>query len=110
MTSGAASLIRLYLNSNDRVDGRPLYEAIVNKARDLGLAGASVFSAEIGYGRHGAVHDTLSEYAFVGTPLVIEVVDLPAQIDAFVRALDTMIGEGLVTVSTLSPVRIMRYV
>ena len=40
MSSGAASLIRLYLNSNDRIGGKPLYEAIVSKARDLGLAGA----------------------------------------------------------------------
>jgi uncharacterized protein len=110
MNPGAARLLRLYMNANDRFGGKPLYEAVVAKARALGLAGASVFTAEIGYGAHRVVHDAANEYSFVAAPIVIEVVDRPEQIAALVSELTLMVGEGLATVSTVSKAHVARYV
>jgi PII-like signaling protein len=99
--SGEASLLRLYMNADDRFQGKPLYEAVVTKAREMGLAGASVFSAEMGYGCHRVVHDTMSEYTFIGAPLVVEVVDSEERIKNLLAEFRAMVGEGLVTVSTV---------
>jgi PII-like signaling protein len=110
MNPGAASLLRLYMNADDRFERKPLYEAVVLKARELGLAGASVFSAEIGYGSHRVVHDAMSEYTFTGAPVVVEVVDSEEPIKALLAEFTAMVGEGLVTVSTVSPVHVARYV
>jgi PII-like signaling protein len=110
MKPGQASLLRLYLNADDRFQHKPLYEAVVNRARELGLAGASVFAAEMGFGHHHIVHDTMSEYTFAGAPLLIEVVDTDERIDLLRAELAAMIGEGLVTLSTVSRVEVARYV
>jgi PII-like signaling protein len=110
MIPGEASLLRLYLNADDRFGKRPLFEAVVMKARELGLAGASVFSAEIGFGAHRIIHDAMSEYSFVGSPVVVEVVDAPEHIETLLRELSAMVGGGLATVSTMGPVHIARYV
>lgn len=107
MIPAEATLLRLYVNADDRVDGRPLYEAVVTKARLLGLAGASVFPVEIGYGGHRRLHDRQSEYLFVGIPVVVEVVDGPERIDELLDALGSMVAEGL---ATTRRVRVVRYV
>jgi PII-like signaling protein len=106
MNPGEARLLRLYLNNNDRFQGKPLHEAVVHKARELGLAGASVFTAEVGYGTHHYIHDNLSEYTFVGAPIVVEVVDSEDSIQQLLMEFHEMVGEGLVTVSA---VRIVNY-
>jgi uncharacterized protein len=103
MKRGEASLLRLYINADERAQGKPLYEAVVLKAREMGSAGASVFRAEVGYGSHRVVHDAMSEYTFVEAPLVVEVVDTPERIAALLDELKTLVGEGLATVS---PVRV----
>jgi PII-like signaling protein len=110
MNPGMANLLRLYMNNDDRFQGKPLYEAVVAKARAMGLAGASVFTAEMGYGYHRVVHDTMSEYSFIGSPVVIEMVDSAEQIEALLAEFKLMVGEGLVTVSTVSPVHVIRNV
>jgi PII-like signaling protein len=110
MNPGEASLLRLYMNADDRFGGKPLYEGVVMKARELGLAGASVFSAEMGYGAHRLIHDAMSEYSFVGSPVVVEVVDVPERIEALLGELKVMVGEGLATVNTMSPVHVACYV
>ena len=110
MNPGEAVLLRLYISGDQTHGGKPLYEGVVVKARELGLAGASVFSAEIGYGAHRVIHDTMSEYSFVGSPVVVEVVDVPERIEALLQELTVMVGEGLATVSTMSPVYVARYV
>ena len=109
MNPGEASLLRLYINADDTHHGKRLYEAVVLKARELGLAGASVFTAEIGYGCHHVVHDVMSEYSFMGAPIVVEVVEVPEQIEKLLGAFTAMVGEGFVTVSTVSPVRVTHY-
>jgi PII-like signaling protein len=110
MNPGEARLLRLYLNNDDRFGGRPLYEAVVAKARAMGLAGASVFTAEMGYGTHRVVHDAQSEYTFMGAPIVVEVVDVAERIEALLAEFRAMVGEGVATVSTVSPVEVARYV
>src|SRR5689334_19326808 len=94
MNPGEASLLRLYLNNDDRYRHKPVYEAVVTTAREMGLAGASVFTAEIGFGCHRVVHDNLSEYTFVGAPVVVEVVDTADRIGALLAELKAIVGEG----------------
>jgi hypothetical protein len=98
--------LRLYVNANDRIRGKPLFQAIVELARSIGMAGASVFPAEFGYGTHKRIHDASSDYEFAEVPVVVELVDAPARIDAFLDAIGQMVSEGLATVK---PVRVLRY-
>jgi PII-like signaling protein len=107
MIPADSTLLRLYVNCDDCFQGRPLYEAVVMKARTLGMAGASVFPVEMSYGCHRRLHDQMSEYLFVGIPVVIEVIDAPERIDALLVELRTMVKEGL---ATLSPAQVVRYV
>ncbi|MDR3636486.1 MAG: DUF190 domain-containing protein [Isosphaeraceae bacterium] len=103
MTTISATLLRIYVNSGDRWDGQPVYEAVVASARAVGLAGASVFPVLFSYGEHARVHDAASEYQFVDTPVVIEIVDHPDRIQSFLAELGPMVSGGLLTVE---PVRI----
>jgi PII-like signaling protein len=108
MRSIDATLLRLYVHNDDRALGRPLYETVVEKARAMGLAGATVFPAELGYGSNRTVHDSLSEYTFLGAPVVIEVVDASDRIEALLAELAALIGPGVGILGTLSPVRVVR--
>jgi PII-like signaling protein len=101
-----ARLLRIYADAHDRWQGRLLYEAIVAGARAAGLAGASVFTVEMGYGSHRRLHDAASEYGFIGLPVVIEMVDAPERIDALLSELGPMIAG---VVATVQPVRVVRY-
>jgi PII-like signaling protein len=101
-----ARLLRIYVDAHDRWQGRPLYEAIVSRARAADVAGASVFPVEMSYGSHRRIHDAASEYGFVDLPVVIEVVDAPERIDALLTELGAMIAG---VVATVQPVRVVRY-
>jgi PII-like signaling protein len=105
---GEARLLRLYVNSDDRAAHSPLYAAVVRKARELGMAGASVFPAELGFGHHRQLHDSMSEYTSGEAPLVIEVIDTKEQIDRLLQELAVMVGEGLAAWSTVSRVEVAR--
>jgi len=102
----AAVLLRVFLGENDRHEGRPLHEAIVLKARELHLAGATVLRGSIGYGKSSRLHTTKILRLSEDLPLVIEIVDSEERIDAFLPVLDGMIRGGLVT---LEKVRVIRY-
>jgi PII-like signaling protein len=91
-----ARLLRIYLNVNERWHGTPLYRAVVEKARALKLAGASVFPVELSYGAHRQLHDAKSDYTSYDIPVVIEIVDAPEKVEALRDELDVMVGEGLV--------------
>jgi PII-like signaling protein len=106
MIPTAASLLRIYLNVNERWHGAPLYRAIVEKARALKLAGASVFPVELSYGAHRQLHDAESDYTSYDIPVVIEIVDAPEKVEALRGELDAMVGEGLVV---WAPVHVARY-
>ena len=104
--SGEAELLRIFIGESDRCDGRPLYEAIVQEARQAGLAGATVLRGILGFGAHSRIHSAKILRLSEDLPVVIEIVDRPDRISEFLPKLDTMIAEGLVT---LEKVRIIAY-
>ena len=106
MIPTGANLLRIYLNVNERWHGAPLYRAVIEKARALKLAGASVFPVELSYGAHRQIHDAESEYTSYDIPVVIEIVDSPEKVEALRGELDVMVGEGLVV---WAPVHVARY-
>jgi uncharacterized protein len=92
-------LLRVFIGESDRWHGRPLYEAIVEEARKHGLAGATVWKGSMGFGAHSRMHTAKILRLSEDLPVVIEIVDAPEKIEAFVREqLDGMVQEGLVTV------------
>jgi hypothetical protein len=104
--SADALLLRIFIGESDEYDGRPLYEAIVLKARKIGLAGATVLRGPMGFGRSSRLHTTKILRLSEDLPLLIEIVDSEAKIEAFIKDLDGMMGSGLVTTEK---VRVRRY-
>ena len=101
-----ATLLRIFVGENDKANGRPLYEAIVLKAREAHLAGATVLRGPMGFGRSSHLHTTKILRLAENLPLVIEIVDSEAKIDAFLPTLDAMMTGGLVT---LERAQVLRY-
>ncbi len=99
-------LLRIFVGESDRWEGKPLYEAIVRRAREEGLAGATVLRGLEGFGAHSRLHTTRILRLSEDLPIVIEIVDEAGKIDAFLPALDTMVAEGMVT---LEAVRVIAY-
>ena len=102
-------LLRIFIGESDREPGRdrPLYEAIVRRAREANLAGATVLRGPMGFGRHSRVHTAKLLELSTDLPIVIEIVDAEDRIEAFLPTVDDLVSEGLVT---LEAVRILRYV
>ena len=92
-----AELLRVFIGEDDKYDGRLLYELIVEKAREQGLAGATVYRGILGFGANSRVHTTKVLRLSEGLPVVVEVVDASDKIQAFLPWLDGVIKEGLVT-------------
>ena len=92
-----AQLLRIFVGESDKHHGRPLYEAIVEDARKRGLAGATVLRGTLGFGASSRIHTAKLLRLSEDLPMVIEIVDTPEKIEAFLPDLDAMIGEGLVT-------------
>ena len=101
-----AILLRIFIGERDRHKGRPLHEAIVLRARELHLAGATVLRGPMGYGHSSRLHTAKILRLSEDLPIIIEIVDAKDKIDAFVVELDGMIGSGLIT---LEPVQVLRY-
>ncbi len=99
-------LLRIFIGESDRWRSRPLYEAIVLKARELHLAGATVLRGTMGFGAHSRLHTTKLLRLSEDLPLVIEIVDTRERIDALLPHIDEMVVEGLIT---LENVRIIKY-
>lgn len=101
-------LLRIFIGESDKEPGghRPLYEAIVRKAREAHLAGATVLRGPMGFGRHSRVHTAKLLELSTDLPVVIEIVDAEDKVDAFLPAVDALVTEGLVTIEA---VRILRY-
>lgn len=96
-----AVLLRIFLGENDRWHGRPLYEALVDKALATGMAGATVLPGPVGFGPARHMRNELNVDAGSPYPIVIEIVDTDANIKAFLAATDGMIESGLVTMEKL---------
>ena len=102
-----AMLLRIFIGEDDRSrDGRPLYEAIVLKAREVHLAGATVLRGPMGFGQASRLHTTKILRLSEDLPLVIEIVDTEAKIRDFLPILDSMMTSGLVT---LEKVQVLQY-
>jgi PII-like signaling protein len=101
-----AMLLRIFVSEDDRFEHRPLYEAIVLKAREMRLAGATVLRGSIGFGHASRLHTTKILRLAQDLPLVIEIVDTQERIDTFLPVLDTMMPSGLVT---LEKVQVLQY-
>jgi uncharacterized protein len=99
-------LLRIFIGESDRHGGRPLYEAIVLKARESGLAGATVLRSPMGFGAASRIHTSKILRLSEDLPIIVEIVDEESKIDAFLPALDSMLGSGLVTLET---VRVLHY-
>lgn len=101
-----AKLLRIFIGEKDRHDGRPLYEAIVLKARHMHLAGATVLRGALGFGQTSRLHTAKLLRLSDDLPIVIEIVDVQERIDAFLPVLDAMMGSGMVT---LENVQVLQY-
>ena len=91
------TLLRIFVGESDRHRGLPLYEWIVRKAREQGLAGATVLRGLEGFGAHSRLHTAKILRLSTDLPIVVEIVDTEENIQAFLPAIDDAIGEGLAT-------------
>jgi len=103
-----ALLLRIFIGEDDKFGGSPLYEAIVLKARELHLAGATVLRGPMGFGASSRLHTTKILRLSEDLPLVIEIVDSEDKINGFLPTLDNMMasGSGLIT---LEKVQVLQY-
>jgi uncharacterized protein len=101
-----ALLLRVFIGEDDRFDGKPLYEAIVLKARERGLAGATVLRGPLGFGHSSRLHTAKILRLSEDLPVVVEIIDSKENIMAFLPLLDGMLEGGLVS---LEDVHILRY-
>jgi len=92
-----AELLRIFIGESDKYHGRPLYEAIVEEARQNGLAGATVLRGTLGFGAHSRLHSAKVLRLSEDLPMIVEIVDRPERIEGFLPKLDEMMDEGLVT-------------
>jgi PII-like signaling protein len=92
-----ALLLRIFVGESDRWKHRPLYEAIVMKARELHLAGATVLRGPMGFGKSSHLHTAKILRLSMDLPLVIEIVDTEEKINTLLPVLEEMMGGGLVT-------------
>ncbi len=95
---GEGKLLRIFIGENDQWNHRPLYEEIVNAARERNIAGATVLRGIEGYGRSSHLHTTRILRLSEDLPIIVEVVDSAEVIDAFLAEIDQMITGGMVTV------------
>ncbi len=101
-----AVLLRIFIGETDRHKGRLLYEQLVKKARELNMAGATVFRGIMGFGANSRVHTSRMLRLSEDVPIVIEIVDNENRINAFLPFLNEVVEEGLIT---MEKVKILKY-
>ncbi len=101
-----AVLLRIFFGEDDRSGNRPLHEAIVLKAREMKLAGATVLRGPMGFGHSSHLHTTKILRLSQDLPVVVEIVDSQEKIDGFLPVLDAMMSSGLVTIEK---VQVLQY-
>src|SRR5262245_45254849 len=101
-----AVLLRIFFGESDRFEHRPLYEAVVLKAREMHLAGATVLRGPMGYGHSSRLHTAKIMRPSFDLPIVVEIVDTEAKVKAFLPLLDGMMTSGLVT---MEKVQVLQY-
>src|ERR1051326_4399826 len=101
-----AVLLRIFIGESDRFEHKPLYEAIVLKAREMHLAGATVLRGAMGFGKSSRLHTAKILRLSMDLPVIIEIVDSDEKIKEFLPVLDEMMKGGLVT---LEKVKVIHY-
>ena len=101
-----AMLLRIFIGESDRWRHQPLYEAIVMKAREMHMAGATVLRGPMGFGPSSRVHTAKILRLSMDLPFVIEIVDSEEKVNAFLPVIEEMIDGGLVT---LERVKVIYY-
>jgi uncharacterized protein len=101
-----ACCLRIYVGESDRFDHHPLYEAIVLKAREMHLGGATVLRGPMGFGHSSRLHTSKILRLSEDLPILIEIIDSEEKVNHFLPVLDTMIGSGLVTIES---VKVLQY-
>jgi PII-like signaling protein len=101
-----AVLLRIFLGEDDKYGHMPLYEAIVLKAREMHLGGATVLRGSVGFGHSSHIHTTKILRLSQDLPLVVEIVESQEKIDGFLPVLDQMMSGGLVTIEK---VQVLQY-
>ncbi|MEW6210134.1 MAG: DUF190 domain-containing protein [Acidobacteriota bacterium] len=99
-------LLRIFIGESDKWEGRPLYEAIILKAREQGIAGATMLRGLMGYGAASRIHTAKILRLSEDLPIVVEIVDSKEKIESFLPLIDEMVREGLVT---LENIRVIQY-
>jgi PII-like signaling protein len=106
---GEGKLLRIFIGESDRYRGQLLHEAIVRRAREMGLAGATVLRGVVGYGADSVIHTTRLLRLSEDLPIVIEVVEMRDRIDALVTEVEGMLDEadcgGLITLERAEVIR-----
>lgn len=103
---GEAMMLRIFIGEADMLNSRPLYEQIVIKARELNLAGASVFRGILGFGAHSRLHTAKLLDLSNDLPLVIEIVDVEENLAKLLPFIDEYVHEGMVT---MEKIRVIKY-
>ena len=103
---GEQVLVRIFIGESDTWHHRPLSEALLERLRKEGFAGATVFQAVAGFGAHSVVHTSHILRLSQDLPIVIEVVDTQEHVERLLPILDEMVAEGLVT---LEKARVVKY-
>ena len=103
---GEGKLVRIFIGESDRWHGRPLYQAIVERVRKEGLAGATVIRGIEGFGAKSHLHTSRILRLSEDMPVVVEIVDTAERVDGLLPLLDEMVADGLVTIE---PVHVVSY-
>ena len=98
-------LLRITIDENSRCKGHPLYETIVQKARELNLAGATVLKGVMGYGADSRIHTTKVLRLSEALPMVIEIVDTRERVNSILPFLDENVEDGLITMENVSVIK-----
>jgi len=101
-----AKLLRLHFTERDRYQGKPLYEAIVNKCKELKIAGATVFRGLEGYGDTAEIHR--SHILTHDLPVVVQIVDSAENIQRLLPVVEDMMDKGLIAISDVNIIRVQK--
>jgi len=101
----AALLLRIFIGESDKYHGKPLYESIVMKARELNLAGATVLRGVLGFGADSRIHSSKLLELSQDLPIVIEIVDTEGNINKLLPFIDENVVEGMVTLEKMQVIK-----
>lgn len=96
---GAKKILRIYIDNEDKINGKPLWQELLKKVKELGLAGATIFKGVAGIGAHSEIKSFSVFVLSQELPIVIEIIDSEAKIKSFLDTTDDMIQEGMVTIT-----------